>query len=420
MSSAVLDHIPTLPGVYLFKDQTNTVIYVGKAKNLRKRVSSYFHKKEIDWKVKELIIAHKTIEHIVTKNEVEALLLEAQLIKQFQPTFNTLLKQGNPFLYIAFVYGEEPDIKLVRTKKEAQAHFYGPFMQKGHARGVFSYLVRTFQLMRCNLSIAQGCLEYHLGRCIGTCRGTYAKNDFVMRLQLAEQALKGDHKKFIKTIQEQIKQYNQEMSFEKAANLAGYLKNLETIFTTLATKFTEKKYVHEVAAKLSPFKRTSQDLYNASIQVKTLLNLPHEPHTIDCFDISHFQSRYIVGSCIRFTDGMPEKNKFRRFKIRSLQEQNDYAALAEIVSRRYRNGDLPDLIVIDGGKGQLHAITNILSDAQVVSLAKREETVFSNTFPSGIVLDIQQPAAQLLVALRDYAHHFAIMYHKHLRGKEYK
>lgn len=422
MVPEILKNIPQLPGIYIFKNAANQVIYVGKAKNLYKRVLSYFQKKDDDWKVKELIVEHTSIEHIVTKNEAEALLLEVQLIRNYQPKFNTLLKSGNPFLYISFVYSRQeslPEMKLVRTKKEKGCYF-GPFMRKMDARRVFDYLTRTFKLIHCKSKIAHGCLEYHLGRCSGTCMTAFDRDEYITRLKLAEQALRGNHALFLKTVQEQLKKYNQEMAFEKAANLAAYIKNLEIIFETIKTKFTEKKYIPEVASKMSPYKRTREDLLLAAQELKQMLNLEKAPQTIDCFDISHFQSRYIVGSCIRFTDGMPEKNKFRRFKIRSLQEQNDYAALVEIVSRRYKDGDIPDLIVIDGGKGQLSAITAILPQANVISLAKREETIFAPQLPEGYKLDIQQPAAQLLIALRDYAHHFAIAYHKLLRGKEYQ
>lgn len=420
MVSDVLKKIPHLPGIYIFKNQANEVIYVGKAKNLYKRVLSYFQKKEDDWKVKELILEHVTVEHIVTKNEMEALLLEAQLIRNFQPKFNTLLKSGNPFLYITFLYNKElPEMKLVRMKTEKGCYF-GPFMRKTDARRVFDYLTRTFKLIHCKARIAQGCLEYHLGRCSGTCMAEFDREEYVTRLKLAEQALRGNHAAFLKTVQEQIKKYNKELFFEKAANLSAYIKNLEIIFETLQTKFTEKKYIPEVASKMSTYKRSREDMHIAAEQLQQLLKLDKIPRTIDCFDISHFQSRYIVGSCIRFTDGVPEKNKFRRFKIRSLEEQNDYAALAEIVTRRYRDGDIPDLIVIDGGKGQLSAITAILPQANIISLAKREETLFAPQLPEGYKLDLREPIAQLIIALRDYAHHFAIAYHKLLRGKEYQ
>ena len=152
-------------------------------------------------------------------------------------------------------------------------------------------------------------------------------------------------------------------------------------------------------------------------QLAQFLGVDTEIKTVDCFDISHFQSRFLVGSCVRFTGGLPEKNKFRRFKIKTLDVQNDYAALQEIVSRRYREGDIPDLVLIDGGKGQLSAVTTIIPQAHCISIAKREETIYSNAWRQGRVLDVHDPVAKLLISLRDYAHHFAVSYHKVRRKK---
>ena len=149
-----------------------------------------------------------------------------------------------------------------------------------------------------------------------------------------------------------------------------------------------------------------------------VLKLASPPRSIDCFDVSHFQSTALVGSCVRFYDGIPQKNAFRRFKIKTLTEQNDYEALKEIVSRRYKNQDeLPDLVVIDGGKGQRNAVLPLLKNSTCVSLAKREERLFSDSYPEGYVLDVHTPVGKLLISLRDYAHHFAITYHRLLRSK---
>jgi len=148
------------------------------------------------------------------------------------------------------------------------------------------------------------------------------------------------------------------------------------------------------------------------------LQTKHEIHTIDCFDVSHKQGFFLVGSCVRFTDGQPDKNKFRRFKIKTVKKQDDYASLREIVSRRYKSqenkNDFPDVILIDGGKGQLNAVQDLFPDVTFVSLAKREETIFLQNFPRGKVLDQKTYAAQVLIAIRDYAHHFAISYHRML------
>lgn len=153
-------------------------------------------------------------------------------------------------------------------------------------------------------------------------------------------------------------------------------------------------------------------------ELKVLLALKTVPKTIDCFDISHFQSSYLVGSCIRFTHGVPDKSKFRRFRIKTLSEQNDYAALQEIVQRRYRDAkELPDIVMIDGGKGQLNAVKDLYPTTAFISLAKKEEILFTSNYPQGIHLDPLSNAGQILMYLRDYAHHFAVSYHKVLRSK---
>jgi len=408
--------IPRLPGIYIFKDAHNNILYVGKAKSLKHRVQSYFRNIHNDWKVHELIKEHVTVDYIVTKNEIEALLLEAQLIKDFKPKYNVLLKNGNPFLYILFTGS---DIKLVRTKKE-KGDYFGPFLHKKEARGAYDYLVRIFKLKKCTAKIAGGCLEYHLGRCAGTCLVDFNVTDYQFRLELAAQALAGNHRSFLKTIKQQIVEYNKNLEFEKSRSLTYYLHNLDTIFETIRTRFTEKKYSQEVMQATSPFKRETNELMRGLSELQELLNLPKLPQTIDCFDISHFQSTHIVGSCVRFTDGEPDKNKFRRFKIKSLTGQNDYAALQEIVRRRYKEGDLPDIILIDGGKGQRNAVKHLFPGTPCISLAKREETLYSDIHPEGVVLDIKTYMGQLIIALRDYAHHFAVSYHKLLRKKALK
>lgn len=150
--------------------------------------------------------------------------------------------------------------------------------------------------------------------------------------------------------------------------------------------------------------------------LKRLLALPREPRTIDCFDISHKQGMFMVGSCVRFTDGKPDKQQFRHFHIKTVEHQDDYACLREIVARRYKDKtNVPDLVVIDGGKGQLSAVADLIPGIECISLAKREETVFSNRFPDGKKLDQKSHAGQMLIALRDYAHHFAISFHRHIQ-----
>jgi excinuclease ABC subunit C len=415
MKKLVLDTLPSRPGVYLFKNHAQEIIYIGKATSIKKRVSSYFQAMKYDWKVKALIDEYASIDHIVTKTEPEASLLEAQLIHDNQPKFNVLLKSGQPFVYLVFTKEKLPKLKLVRNKSEKGTYF-GPFLQKKQARSVYHYLLKTFRLELCTTNIKEGCLKYHIDLCAGNCRIDFDQEDYIFRIQLAMHALKGNYRASLRSIKERIKLLSKQLEFEKAKNLHEYLPNLNTIFATLKTKFSERRYENDVFLATSPIHTKRKADISLAKLLQDFIGAPKPIITIDCFDISHFQSRDIVGSCIRFTHGVPDKEYFRRFKIKSLTEQNDYAALQEIVARRYKNpNDLPDLLVIDGGKGQLNAIKKIIDGPEIVSLAKKEERLFTNRFQEGIVLNIDTKLGQLFIALRDYAHHFAISYHRSKR-----
>jgi excinuclease ABC subunit C len=409
-------HLPHLPGVYIFKNLENQILYVGKAKDIKRRVGSYFRKQVSDWKIDALIKEHALIEHIVTQNELEALLLEAQLIKKYQPKYNVLLKSGNPFVYLLFTDTEPKLLKIVRIKKEKGSYF-GPFIHKNDARRCFEYLTRTFKLQLCTSKIKGGCLNYHLNKCAGNCAADFQQKDYDARLDLAKLFLEGDYQKTIASLEILLQEYNSRYEFEKARNIADYITHINVIFATLKSRFTERKYTPEITQALLP-KFNQADYAKGFYELKDLLHLPELPHSIDCFDISHFQSVALVGSCIRFTDGKPDKNKFRRFAIKTLTEQNDYAALHEVVSRRYKADDFPDVILIDGGKGQLNAVKNIFPDRIFISLAKREERLYTPGHPEGIVLDLHTELGKLLVAMRDYAHHFAVSYHTLKRSKK--
>jgi excinuclease ABC subunit C len=413
------EEIPKLPGVYLFKDSNEQVIYVGKAKSLRDRVRSYFHRSQEDWKVRDLIKEHESISYIVTHSETEALLLEAQLIQDLQPRYNTLLRGGNPFLYLLFT---KTDLKLVRSKKE-KGRYFGPFLHKKDARGAYEYLSRTFKLSPCNKDIPQGCLEYHLDICPGSCRGEGSDAEREIRLALAHDALSGNHAQFLERLKNEIGALSRAREFEKAQRLAEYLKNLDTIFTTIKTRYSEHRYAQEIFRATALSEKSATTAHKGLDELKELLHLKHLPESIDCFDISHFQGTYIVGSCVRFTKGIPDKDKFRRFKIKSLRSHDDYKALKEIVARRYDDEgafDLPDVIMVDGGKGQLSAVQGIIENVPLISLAKREERLYTPFHEDGLVLNLHSELGKLLIALRDYTHHSAILYHKLLRKKGLK
>lgn len=402
---------PNSPGVYLFKDANDTIIYVGKAKSLRNRVKSYFQKTSGDWKIDALRAEYADIDYIITKTEHEAMLLEVKLIQDYQPKYNVLLKDGQPYLYILITEEPLPKIALVRNKNKAGIYF-GPFLQKIPVRKVYQFLVTTFRLYVCNKKLKHGCLDYHLGRCAGMCTGSFDLSDYTFRLQLALDVLRGDHQAYCDKLKAQIEYYSQELLFEKAKHLHDYLENLDTIFCTLQTQLLP-------ACESTIGKAGIEGKRTPCIDtLHQFLHLENPIEIIDCFDISHFQSTFLVGSCVRFIGKRPQKDKCRRFRIRTIEKQNDYAALQEIVSRRYKHGDLPDLVLIDGGKGQLHAIESLRLPVHCVSLAKKEEILFSNKFPNGVPLDVKTSVGQCLIAVRDYAHHFALTYHRKRRNKE--
>jgi len=444
MAHETVISLPHLPGVYVFKDAVGTILYIGKAKDLKRRVSSYFQKMKEDAKIARLIEAHETIGFIVTRNALEALLLEAHLIQLYQPEFNVLLKTGNPFLYLHFTDSKNdlPKLEMTRTRTKRDGRYFGPFLNKKEARQVYDFLLRTFRLFICGKTMEHGCLDYHIGRCAGSCRPDFDKEGYLTRLELAYDVLAGKHQDFMARLKEQIALYNERLEFEQARALFESSEYFEHVFEVLKTKFSFTKYrpeiesvldgmiepggvekievmegmegmeVMEVDAQKVKIKAYEQAAYDLQI----MLDLEAPPVTIDCFDISHFQGRGLVGSCVRFTRGMPDKKNFRHFIIKTVVGQDDYASLREIVSRRYRDEqDKPDLIVIDGGKGQLAAVLPLVGFTPCVSLAKREERLFSEQHPEGVVLEKGSDLGRLLMSLRDYAHHFAVSFHR-LRG----
>jgi excinuclease ABC subunit C len=307
---------------------------------------------------------------------------------------------------------------LVRNK-EKKGTYFGPFLQKQTARTVYNFLKKTFHLGLCSKKLEHGCLEYHLGICAGTCKPDFSIDEYCFNLELAQHVLRKDREQFLALLRSKIKKYSALYMFEKAQKLTELLHDFEHIFQVIENHYSETRYENDIfyVSHKRPYAApVSRDVGE---ELATLVGYEGPIITIDCFDISHFQSKNMVGSCVRFKHGMPEKNKFRRFLIKTITEQNDYAALQEVVQRRYKDGeDIPDLILIDGGKGQLSAVQAVLPEAPLASLAKREETVYTPRNGNGIKLDLQSEAGRLLIAIRDYAHHFALTYHRLRRRKK--
>jgi len=401
--------IPHQPGVYFFKNKDQEILYIGKAKNLKNRLTSYFSSHEE--KVKLLLTQATEIEWITTSHEIEALLLEAQLIKQHQPLFNRLLKEGSPHHFIFFSEEKIPTISIVRIKKN-KGTYYGPFLSKKDALSVIQFFTTQFQLKICGKKILSGCLQYHINLCAGSCKENFDLAEYQERLKLAQNILDRNYQKTLDYIQVQIETENKKLNFEKSQHLTQFYHHLKS----LAEKLTVLKTTKFTNLQEITIPKTSSNIEVLAL-LKKRLGLEKIPYRIDCFDISHMQGKSIVGSCVRFLDAQPDKKNFRRFMIKSLIEQNDYAALAEIVTRRYKKQEnIPDLIIIDGGKGQLNATKHLVTGVQIISLAKREETIFFSDNRPEIILSLQKPEDRLIIQIRDYAHHFAISYHRKKRS----
>ncbi|MBD3273407.1 hypothetical protein GF385_03610, partial [Candidatus Dependentiae bacterium] len=232
--------LPALPGVYLFKNSADQILYIGKAKNLKNRIKSYFqNNKHI--KNMALIENSSKIEHIITKSELEAMLLEAELIKSNQPKFNILLKDGQPFLYIKLNNRTKklPQLEIVRNKK-TKGIYFGPFLEKTPTRKVYNFLMKTFRLKICNKKIENGCLDYHMGLCAGNCKSNFDEKSYLERLNLAKLALKKGHAKFLKHLEKEILKNNIKLKFEKSKELYEYLKAFKIVFHNLDENYSFK------------------------------------------------------------------------------------------------------------------------------------------------------------------------------------
>ena len=398
--------LTTKSGVYLFKNIDQEIIYIGKAKNISSRITSYFGK-ETDSKTSMLLQEATSLETIPTTSEIEALYLEADLIKKYQPKFNKLLKEGNPFIYLFFSEEKIPTLSIVRIKKK-KGTFVGPFLSKNTAHSVYNFLMSTFKLKLCKKKIANGCLQYHIGLCAGFCMNEFDLEFYEFRLALAKYLLQQNPKQAIETLDREIKIASKNLQFEQAQHLLTYRQNFEQIAQTLKTlcDMPSKQNIPDTQKNL-----------DVLMAMQKRLGLKHVPYVIDCFDISHMQGTFIVGSCIRYVHGLPEPKSFRRFKVKTLIDQDDCKALAEIVQRRYKTGlEFPNLIIVDGGKGQISAIRPYVGTAELVGLAKKEETIISADFKKFTHLDIKRAEDRLILQIRDKTHQFAIAYHRKKRS----
>ncbi len=413
------------PGVYIMHGADGKEIYVGKAKNLRRRVSSYFQRRERFHKDLALVENIADFEYVETDSELEAFLLESRLIKDLQPRYNVLLKNNDAYPFIEVTWGEDfPRVRMARRRENADSRYYGPFVGAGDVRGALALLQRIFRFRSCQREIdasnprhfrQRGCLNFHLARCAGVCAGRAPKEEYRRRVAALCRFLSGGKKDLIEDLRKEMELAARELRFEDAAMLRDQVDSLLTI--------NRHPGLDESLAPLNP--RTEPEKGLEALKEALALDVP--PRRIEGIDIANLMGKEVVGSLVSFTDGMPFKDGYRRYRIKTVDGQDDFASIAEVVRRRYgrmarEEAEFPDIILIDGGKGQLNAAAAAMAEVGAVpkilmSLAEKEEIPYLAGRPDPLPMTRRNEGLKLLMHVRDEAHRFAQHYHHILRRK---
>lgn len=418
--------LPTSPGVYLMKDSLGRVIYVGKAVNLRNRVGSYFNAAAAtDRRTRDLVPEIRDVDHIACDSEVEALLLEARLIKDVRPRFNSELKDDKTFPYLQITTREDfPRVEFTRKPRSRGVKLYGPFTSAKRLRGAISVLQRIFRFRTCSLDIEENderwrwfrpCLLASIGQCTAPCNLRISKEDYRRDIRRLRMVLEGNKSKLLEELKAEMLTASKELRFERAARIRDEITALETLNLRGNLKDHEQPEVFPIDPK-----KGLRGL------MKTL-NLSELPRRIEGVDIAHLQGGETVASLVTFLDGLPFKHGYKRFKIKSVDGVDDFASIREVISRRFsrlreEGESFPNLLLIDGGKGQLGAALDAfrlleITPPPILSLAKRDEEIFLPGQSEPIRLSKHAYALRLLQYVRDEAHRFAQHYHHLLRRK---
>ena len=418
--------LPHKPGVYQMKDRLGQIIYVGKAKDLKKRVSTYFQASRklviAQPKVRAMLDLIHDFEVIIVKSEAEALLLEGQLIKKYKPRYNTDFTDDKRFLLVRVDPREAlPRFRLTRNRTDNSSRYYGPFAHSGHLRKTLAELRRRFGILLSDAAPVE--LEDGRWRLYDDARAEIYEHDneitseaYAARLEAACEFLEGKAREWLAELKAEMKQAAEAQRYEEAASLRDRISALE-----------------RTASRTRKFERNLLGTHNHREVVKKLkaeLGLQREPRRMECFDISHISGSFCVASMVAFKDGHPDRKNYRRFKIKSFVGNDDFRAMEEVVGRRYRRlaeegKAFPDLIVIDGGAGQVTAslkafLSQALEPPELIGLAKKNETVIFSDGREPVNLPHHDPALRLLQHIRDEAHHFANSFNAELRSKRLK
>jgi excinuclease ABC subunit C len=417
---------PTSPGVYLMKDDRGRVIYIGKAVNLRNRAGSYFTKQAAEeLRTAKLVLEIKDLDYIVTDSEVDALLLEARLVKDVQPRFNQELKDDKTFPYLEiFIREEFPRVEFTRKPRSRGTKLYGPFTNAKRLRGAIVVLQQIFQFRTCTLNIKEAderwrwfrpCLLASIHQCTAPCNQRISRDDYRRDIRRLRLFLEGKKDSLFTELRTEMQTAAKELKFEKAARLRDQIKLLENLNLRGDLREHAQPEVFQVDPK------------RGLLGLKKVFDLPAVPRRIEGMDIAHLQGGETVASCVQFIDGLPFKQGYKRFKIRTVDGVDDFASMREVVSRHFRRlqqeGEpFPDLLLIDGGKGQLGAAMAALGSIGVqapfvCSLAKKQEEIFLPGQSDPKLLSKHSFALRLLQYVRDESHRFAQQYHHLLRKK---
>lgn len=416
--------IPSKPGCYIYRDRFGVVIYVGKAANLRRRMSQYFQPsrtRRADPKLRSLIHSIATWEFIAVRTEDEALLLESRLIKEYAPHYNVLMRDDKRYQMLKIDLAEAfPRLRFARVKKDDSCLYFGPFPKGGALHMTADFLVRRFMLRTCKSANPDAtdrahCLAGTVRDCCRPCMGEVSAEEYMRRVEALIAVLNGDTKEVSEVLKERMAQAAQKKQFEKAAMLRDVADNLDCLF-----RVRRRDVANIRLPSLAPGPQAVRELAEA-------LKLPREPNSIECFDISNISGTLAVASMVHFTEGRPDKAKYRRFRIRTVEGPNDFAMMREAVTRHFtrllaEKRPMPDLLMVDGGKGQLSSAIEALAETDcppfpVIGLAKKHEEIFVPGRSAPYVLPLDGNAVKLLQAVRDEAHRFAITYHRELRLK---
>jgi len=425
-ASVKVRNFPQTPGVYLMKDTAGRVIYVGKAKNLRSRAGSYFLKAAADdRRTADLVREIHDIEFLEAESEVDALLVEARLVKDIQPKFNQELKDDKTFPYLEIYTREDfPRVEFTRQPQDRGTRLYGPFASAGGLRGAIQVLQKIFKFRTCSLDINDGdekwrwyrpCLLASIQQCTAPCNLRISKEDYQRDIQRLRMFLEGKKKQLLGEMKAEMEAAAKELRFEKAARLRDEIHLLET----LDKRGELDEHVQPEVFFIDPKKGLAG--------LKKVLKLAEAPRTIEGVDIAHLGGDETVASLVRFIDGLPFKPGYKRYRIRGVKGIDDFRSIHEVVARRFaRLHDemeiFPDLLLIDGGKGQLHAAVAAFNELGIqpptlISIAKREEELFVPGREDPLRLSRHSYALRLLQYVRDEAHRFAQHYHHLLRRK---